>query len=282
MFATGCRWPVLDPDAFIPGTSIVWNDLIAKSLIFPYHETHYLFPYNLVWSNPDYEPDRRYHIEELRNAVKVVYKSLVNNLEMEHLFPKYSDIGVSDIHPQGMIFERLIASSFAVKYYLCKLTTGENDVSFRSLYRSEFAEWSTILDVRTFDFSQGLNLPLTGEVVGSKTLAHAVTWNVELRNAHHDLILYSKQGSIPVQLKYSFDTPTTYQLDDQLKVHRNGQETVDKLIWVSLADLPEIRRKLPQYLDRVVFLNGSGVCNGMSWDMLCSFKRVKKIDSASH
>jgi hypothetical protein len=377
IFATGCRWAVPDTNARVPGTDLTWSSLIEKSLIFPYGEAEYLFPYHLVWSYANYPPTQLRTIKALRRTVNRACQALVKNLKIKHLFLRYSDIGVSDAHPLGMLFEKLLTASFAVKYYLCRITDGEIDVPFDKLYASEYpstlnatggtspdkssspasdagtspdqssspdsdagtspdqssssasdavthfdeaairfsnaegsqsdnplsdsdplrflAQSGEALDSsdddssdemtsRTFDFSGGISNPDAEATVESSPLPHAVTRNGRSRLALHDLILFSREGPAPVQVKASFKVPTPKKIDDQLKKYRPSPKRppptqVDLLIWISLGDINELRRQ--QYRGRVVFLNGSGVCNGMSLDMLRCAKMVKKSDNDS-
>ena len=97
IFATGCKWPVDDPESHIPGTNRTWNSLIEKSLIFPYEEDYYLFPYNLVWSNTHYSVRKRRTVRALRSKVEKKCQDLVKNVEIKSLFLKYSDICLSTI-----------------------------------------------------------------------------------------------------------------------------------------------------------------------------------------
>ena len=276
MFATGCRWAVPDPEDFIPGTNITWNFLIQRALIFPYDQGYYLFPFGLVWSESFCLQEQIEHFREFRDQVERVCKELVANIDMKHLFPSYSKICGSDPHSLGLLFEKIIAASFAVKYYLLRLTRGKDDVLFRFLYTLSEDESAERLKRITFDFSEGIDLPVSeGTVFNSAK--HAVTRNRSSRTAHHDLILYSKEGPIPVQIKNSFKNPRSKEIKKQLKVFRNSADEVDILIWIYLGDLNSLRLKT-HFASNVVFLNGSGVCNGMSMDILCASKIVASSD----
>ena len=132
------------------------------------------------------------------------------------------------------------------------------------------------------DFSYGISYPGAEATVKSKSLTHFLTRNKNARTALHELIFFSKEGSNPVQLKASFDIPTYDAISAQLKICRNSEKKVNLLIWISLADVPDICRKRHQFRDSVAFLNGSGICNGMSLDILRSAKLVKRLDNATH
>jgi hypothetical protein len=140
----------------------------------------------------------------------------------------------------------------------------------------DFGNDSTLpIGRRTFDFSDGIAYPSVEATIDSRDLAHAVTRNKKGPSALHDLILFSKEGPIPVQVKAS--------IEKQLRVYRPNPglpppERVDLLIWVSLCDVAEMRRRRLESVDNIIFLNGSGVCNGMSLDMLRAAKMVKMSD----
>ena len=88
------------------------------------------------------------------------------------------------------------------------------------------------------------------------------------------MILYSDEGLIPVHVRASFAIPSPKDIDRQLKPSQGSKEDVKVLIWILLGNLEETRRKRHQFSDRVVFFNGSGICNGMSLDMLRAVKRL--------
>ena len=277
IFATGCRWPVPDPDQNIPGTRIPWSFLVNKSLIFPYQTGYYLFPFGLIWSQTDDAVAES--TVDCKSKVQEVCCSLVKNLDIKHLFMRYSDICVSDPHECGMLFEKLLTASFAVKYYLWKLQHGDVNVKFTSLYPLSSYHASSLLDNRTIDFSQGIDFPET-EATVEKVSDHSVTRNREVTTAHHDMILSSKEGPIPVQVKASFRTPSAKDIISQLAVTRGADKQVDILIWISLTDSQTgvIKNK---FKEQVVFLDGSGVCNGMSMDMFQEAKKLEKADRQS-
>jgi hypothetical protein len=172
-----------------------------------------------------------------------------------------------------MLFEKLVMASFAVKYYLLKLEGGVTDVCFTAIYLSSEFEELDLLKTRTIDLSQGIDYPTTEATIASSSLLHAVTRNREVQTAHHDMILYSKEGPIPVQLKASFKTPTGKHIKNQLRAGRNSKNHVDVLIWISLIEAePRIKQR---FKSQVVFLNGSGVCNGDSFDKVCGALQVQ-------
>ena len=270
IFATGCRWTVRDPDRNVPGTSIAWNFLIEKSLIFPYHKDYYLFPFGLIWSNTD-------HCKEHRLKVEQACQALVKNVDIKHLFMSYSEICICNAYDLGMLFEKLLTASFAIKYYLYRLEYGEVDVKFDSLYNLH--QSAPPLHNRTIDFSQGIDFPDKEATVESCT-TQTVTRNRESPTAHHDIILYSKEGPIPLQVKASFKTPTSKQINSQLKVCKQSDKHVTLLIWISLINETSSRIK-QRFNQNVVFLDGSGVCNGISIDVFRAAKIVQSVDKKS-
>ena len=170
-----------------------------------------------------------------------------------------------------MLFEQLLTASLAVKYYLYRKYRRQTSVQFTSLYICSEEESLTLLKNRTLDFSDGIDCPKIEATIETSQLAHAVTRNSSIRSAHHDMILYSNEGPIPVQVKASFTRPTTADIEIQLKANKRSDVTAPVLIWMSLGDFT-VGSLRDKFSDRVVFLNGSGVCNGMSIDMLRSAK----------
>ena len=275
IFATGCNWPVSDSDSNIPGTRISWNSLIQKSLIFPYDSGCYLFPYGLVWSYSNYLRSDIDSVNAFRKEVKAVCQSLVKNVEIEHLFTRYSKFAVSSVYNRGMLFEEALTASLAVKYYLCQLgKLGAINVKFTSIYLSSEKESLVLLQNRTVDFSRGIKYPSDEATVDGTWLDRAVSRNREKRQALHDMILYSKEGLIAVQAKASPKAPSSKIIDLQLKRRRGEDDKVDVLIWMSLCDFPRVTLA-KKFADRVVFLNGYGVCNGISLDMIRALKAVE-------
>jgi hypothetical protein len=208
---------------------------------------------------------------------------LVPNLKIKDLFPSYSVILTSSIAKLGMLFEKLVTASLAVKYYLCRLQDNKKQLRFGKIYYkdsevvdSEGAAWAKLRKMK-IDFSEGIDHPTDEATVDSSTLKHAVSRNDKNKTAHHDMILYSNKGLIAVQAKASLRTPTPKAIKSQLKVHKGTDRQVDLLIWIFLGDLAATRLRRSNFEDKVVFLDGSGVCNGMSLDLLRSSKMVQGI-----
>jgi hypothetical protein len=59
------------------------------------------------------------------------------------------------------------------------------------------------------------------------------------------------------------------KIQKQLQVSKNSSETVRCLIWIHLGAPPSQAK-----YSNVVFLDGSGVCNGLNWDM---FRLAKEL-----
>ena len=281
IFATGGRWEVPDPYEAVPGTTIPWSLLIDKSLIFPSENGCFFFPYSLVWSSEEYLPGERLRVKRMKDNVEATCRRLVPNVNLTHLFLDFSDICVADSHRLGMLFEELLTASLAVKYYLCRITENVPDITFNQIYYPSQAEQSTgQLDQRVIDFSEGIVSPTVEATIETSPLAHAVTRNNNNRNAHHDMILYSKEGPIAVQVKASFNNPSKTDITKQLKASNGSDVDVPVLIWMSLGDLTGTQVKRA-FSHQVAFLDGSGVCSPTSLDILRSAKLVKSSDNKS-
>lgn len=104
----------------------------------------------------------------------------------------------------------------------------------------------------------------------NQELSLAVIHNRNSHNAHHDIILPAikndKSMNIAVSCKASFNLSNEKTLESQLKT---DDESVGLLVCLYLGN----HQREAQY-QNVVFLNGSGCCNGLMLNMFVLTRRL--------
>ena len=82
------------------------------------------------------------------------------------------------------------------------------EVPFSSLYEAGAHESLALLRKRTVDLSEGIYLAKSEAATVSTSRKHVIARNKENALAHHDMILYSEGGAIPIQVKDCFMPPS--------------------------------------------------------------------------
>jgi hypothetical protein len=113
----GVHYCVEDLYKPIPGTKILWSDLIQKSLIFPYLQNTFIFPFALVWNTVSSEA-----VERRQAEVEKYCSEKVRNLNIRALFISFEDLCVRNLYNLGVLFETFVVSSMAVKYDIWTLS----------------------------------------------------------------------------------------------------------------------------------------------------------------
>ena len=128
------------------------------------------------------------------------------------------------------------------------------------------------------NFSKGVSLPSSEVLANASDLGYSVLHNRNIHNAHHDIILpaLTRIGivNIAVQAKASFDLSDLKTMTKQLLVSPASSEQVKQLIWLYLGE-----KRREENFNTVVFLDGSGCCNGLALDLfilVMIFKKKKK------
>jgi hypothetical protein len=246
-------------------------------------------PFQLLWK--DQSPTRQSSGEytRTRTDIEETCKSLIPNFEIKHLFVSYDKLRSMHLYNLGMCYEKLFASSLAVKFYLRTLVQGGQQVlPMSKLYDTarDENELRQSLSKIFVDFSSGLDLPTEEALANSTTFPTAVIHNRNIRSAHHDMILpcqvQSPNGlmmrmNIPVSCKASFDLSGGKTIQSQLKVSKQSDEVVPLLIWLYLGK----EKKEEKYQDRVIFLSGDGCCNGLALDMFILTKKLASQNNKS-
>ena len=262
------HWIVRDVQSCVPGTDIQWTTLIQQSIIFPYLDDCYLFPFTLIW--------RFKTLEVFKEQVESYCSQVVPNLELKHLFISYDNLCKFDIYHLGTFYESMFVSSLAVKYYIRSLSRIAADpmVSFTSLYDfggAESDDSKSLLEKFRLNLSKGICYPAEVASVNQDTFPNAVIHNKRHHNAHHDIILPTSEGPLPISAKASFTFPAPSTVTQQQSISKASQEeSAPLLIWLYLGSY-EKEIKQPS----VAFLNGSGVCNGLSLDLFILLKKLK-------
>ncbi len=275
LLACGVHWIVNDEESNVPGTQIPWVDLIQKSLVFPYLDGCYIFPFSLVWRVATF-PDTFNKKKEIETRCS----ELIQNLDVNDLYKSYDLICSCDNYNLGVGFETLFASSLAVKYYLrsiSTISTGNNGYfNFTCIYdidRSDLPAFD-IMNKYEVNFSHGISRPTSELFTDVNDLGFAIVHNINIHNAHHDIILPARTNSgivtIAVQAKASFDLSGRSTIERQLQVSPTSLNKVQQLFWLYLGE--EQREKM---FDEVLFLDGSGCCNGLALDFLILVKKLR-------
>lgn len=278
------HWKVNDIYSCIPGTKITWNYLIQSSLIFPYVENCYVFPFNLIWAvkTPTATPTLQRTKGEYTSKKESIQKfcaAKVLNFNIKDLHLSYDKLRQLNLYNLGICYETLFASSLAVKYYLRVLENPQQYVDFIDIYdfRSEDeVAGATFKDLQV-DFSKGIDLPEKESFVTTSGISttNAVIHNRKISTAHHDIIIPAKRSNIntniAVQSKASFALATDETIQTQLKTSKVNPTPVDLLIWLYLGNE---KREENYQAKNVAFMNGAGCCNGLALDMLILTKKL--------
>jgi hypothetical protein len=272
LLSCGVHWRVDNETSNVPGTQIPWSVLIEKSLVFPYLDGCYIFPFSLVWrvaTTPE-TSNKKFDIET-RCA------ELVPNLVVNDLFISYDTLCSWEIYNLGIGYETLFASSLAVKYYLHAISTHMTGYfTFPTIYDISPTELPayTIMKKYKVDFSKGISLPRNEVFTNTAGLGLTVVHNKGTHTAHHDIILPARTDvgvvNIAVQAKASFDLSDKETIMKQFLVSPKCLQQVQQLFWLYLGEKPR-----EQKFDSIVFLNGSGCCNGLTLDIFILVKKLK-------
>jgi hypothetical protein len=267
----GVHWTVNDESLCVPGTKIKWSTLIRRSIIFPYLDNCYVFPFTLVW-----KICKDSH-KNIKSNIENYCRETVKNLNVNDLFLSFDIVCSYDIYRLGMYFESLFASSLAVKYYICLLSdhnsSSDKNVEFTTIYdfKKEENISKTLLSNYKLNLSEGIFYP-ESEALASDKLPCAVVHNKKNHKAHHDILLPTDQGVIAVSAKASF-VFNSEDLEKQLYISKKSNDQVTQLILLYLGNPPREEK------EDVAFIDGSGVCNGITLQM---FKLLKKLKSQNN
>ena len=269
----GCGWEVFESEKFVPGTQLKWEDLISRSLIFPSgNGKSFLFPYTLIWSSLD--EDKR--IQNMKNAVTAYVTTIVPNLDLKDLFLSYDRVCGADPRTLGTLYEKLFSSGLAARYYVFTQSLGLSGL----VHLSDLLKFrggrsvNEVFSQAMVDFSQGISLPASGASVAAAPEVKAVIHNINRSTAHHDIILPTSVGAIPVQAKASFSLSAESTFQSQLLVDKGSSEEVKALIWLYLGH----KDKEEDY-PKVVFLSGKEVCSSHEVDLLEYAKHLRSANN---
>ena len=282
IMSCGVHWKV-QVNSKVPGTNIVWNDLIQSSIIFPYTKGYYLFPFHLIWRMATYTSPggTSYDIAKMKEEIESNCKARIKNFSLKNLFFCYDELCQKSLYDIGMYYENLIVSSLAVKYYLKSLVSKKKVLSLLDIYdidsgdpmdgdRTQHGKLAKF----NVDFSEGIELRKKEVFVDTADLPKAVIHNKNVHKAHHDIILPAisegLQVTIAVQCKASFDLQTKSTIASQLQISKLNPNPVHQLFWFYLG---EVSRE--SNYEGVAFLNGSGCCNGLSLNLFEMLKKLK-------
>jgi len=234
----------------------------------------YLFPFTLVWSNrTSVSHTTQNDLNDIKSKVKNTAIKPSKDLNITELFLSFDDVCSRDLHRLGIYYESLFVSSLGVKYYVWGLSNMPSNsfVPFLTLYDFGGAESKaseSLLVKYELNLSEGIFYP-PKEAFVDNNLPWTVVHNQNHHNAHHDIILPTNLGCIPVFVKASFDY-VIGKINEQWFVFKTSSTKICQWIWLYLDSFANERKQ-----EEVAFLNGSGVCNGLSLDMYILVKKVK-------
>ncbi len=276
----GVHYSVDDIYSNVPGTNVKWNQLIQSSLIFPYLDNCYVFPFTLVWSDrADNTPTTRRTFNDKKSEIEDLASRLVENLDVKSLFVSYDEICSMDLYHIGIFYESLFVESLAVKYYITTIITGSDFQPFSKLYDADGEDISRLSDYEV-NLKEGIDFPDTEKFTTDLSLPSAVIHNKHHHNAHHDMLIpvkarNGKRINIAVSVKASFNLSTDRTIQTQRLSSKSPKSTpVTILIWLYLGDVDRETR-----YENVVFMNGSGCCNGLAIDQFVLLKKLKSSNN---
>lgn len=171
-------------------------------------------------------------ISSIKGRIQEHCRQEVKNFQPQDLFISYDQLCKFDLYHLGIRYESLFASSLAVKYRVWKLANEsvEDMISFCQIYDfggAESDQSRSLLSTLMTDLSQGIFYS-EKEVFIQQELPHAVIHNKNSHNAHHDIILPTNQGGIPISAKASVSLAGESVIDRQLFFPKNSAKV---LIW---------------------------------------------------
>jgi len=268
----------------IPSTALSVKDLIDVSIIFRYIESSYVIP-AFFWLGLEKIKKRTEEMDLVLkkwDTVLNVMANLIPGLEFGDLYIFYTkwQTGAYNLHHLGLVWEKLIASSLAVKYYLHTLGTA-GPIPMTTMYSlGPNAQAYQMLSQLSVNLSGGIITPMK-EVRALQQLQPGVYLNSNSTTAHHDIILSGTQKTpnIAVQCKNSLTDPYGSTIEKQL----SGCE---KLIWIYPGYEEEQKEPPKQYQVEAVknalehrklcFLNGAGSASPLAIDLILQLKELFK------
>jgi hypothetical protein len=270
----------LSTNSVILGTSLEVSELVHQALIFPTGKKTYSIP-TFLWTR--IEDDN-----ESFDSSGIIQQWKKIEDEMVRLIPnlKFSDLHLPlavwfkaehDQTEVGLLWEKNLASSIAVKYRLCAIAQKQKKISL------ELVIPKTGLKGFFVDFSDGI-IAMNTETFVDADVSPAVIGNWGFSTSHHDIILFATPNNIAIQCKNTLDTPegsvVKKQLGPKPKAKPERPAKVATLIWFSLSSrVPEF--KVPEVKDaiekkRLVFQNGEGVVHPLFLKTLKLLKEIHK------
>ncbi|KAJ3236413.1 hypothetical protein HDU81_010796 [Chytriomyces hyalinus] len=275
ILACSVRCKVDRTDSFVPGTEISWSTLTRSALVFSCLDNCYLIPLSLI-PNATGSSEKRM-AETKKRDVEDFCGEVVANLRIKDLFVSYDELCSYDLHGLGLAYESLFVASLDVKYYLHSFHEPCTDVPLSEIYDLDGERVvKTRISELFVNFSKGISIPT--EECAVEFPERAITHHKEIRNAHYELIIPAKFNNTrcyaPVSAKCLFLLSSNAVIQNQLDALNGTQNQL--LFWLYLG---KGRHPLEEENPDVLFLDGSGCCNGLPLDLFVLVKKLKSSDN---
>jgi hypothetical protein len=267
----------------VPTTQLSIQELEDQSIIFPYIDNSYVIPI-FFWLRLKSANEKVYNKWK---AIQQEMEKLVPGLILDDLYiytHKWFEqsLLLTDL---GLLWEKLIVSSLAVKYYLTHIKDNRDYLFLSEIYElDDGAQAKPILSKFMVNFCDGIIRQKKEILWNESSLLKAIYHNIEFQNAHHDIILAAKEYdgtkmvecNIAVQCKNSLIKPKAGAISSQL--------TCDYLLWFypkCHADHPpknyttnDVKKALQN--KRLGFLSGCGCASILYVDLIRVLKKMAK------
>jgi len=269
---------------FLPSTRVPIKDLIDRSIIFPYLDDSYVIP-AFFWLGLNETSVKMLNVAnsavvlsqwaEVQKEMQSIIPGF--NLEDLYIYSKRWLTNAFSISHLGTLWEKLVSTSLATKYVLHSLETTNKTLPLCEFYYlSKSAQAYPILEKFSASLSNGIITP-SDEVTVNDTLNNAVYHNLNVQNAHHDIILCASPHNIAIQCKNSLADPKGDTVKKQLT-------NCTHLLWFYPGFDEEDTTGPKDYRTRIVkdaieekklgFLNGAGCVSLLTIDMVLVLKRI--------
>jgi hypothetical protein len=203
----------------IPGTNLVISDLVHAAIVFPYNDKTITFP-TFLWG-PFALSQTLKHQQKWTEVFQCVGR-LVHGVELSDLFVPLCNFSLFNLTEVGRCWEKIVASSIAVKYKLESLRLNREDIPLRVILNVDpNSPLQDVIGDITVSLTNGVQIPCVGSEATIETdFPNAIVANYNFPTAHYDLILSTNSkalfSKIAIQCKNSLHDPSASTVYKQL------------------------------------------------------------------